>query len=258
VLAIQTVGLHKSFAGQAVLRGVDLQVEGGSTVALLGRSGSGKSVLLKCLLGLLKPDRGRVLIAGEDLSALSPSGLERTRRRLGILFQGGALFDSLTVLENVVFPLREQLHLPAAESDRRARAVLEQVGLLGTESLLPGALSGGMRQRLAFARALVLEPEILLLDDPTSGLDPLSTRAVVDAIQQAGRQPGQTTLLITHDVASAFRVADRVALLHLGRIALEGTPREVQRSRLPEAVALFHRWMERHRGPEVPAPPRAA
>lgn len=259
-LAIQIVDLHKSFAGQAVLRGVDLQVARGSTLALLGRSGSGKTVLLKCLLGLLRPDRGAVWIDGEDLSALSAEGLDRVRRKLGILFQGGALFDSLTVLENVAFPLREQLRLPAAEAHRRARGALARVGLEGAEALLPGALSGGMRQRVAFARAIVLEPEIFLFDDPTAGLDPLNTRAVIEILQRGRARPGQTTtLLVTSDVATAFRVADRVALLHQGRIALEAAPREFQRSKLPPVVAFLHRWLERSRGPASPAPrPHAA
>jgi phospholipid/cholesterol/gamma-HCH transport system ATP-binding protein len=253
--AIELCDVHKWFGEQPVLRGVTLAVRRGESVALLGRSGAGKTVLLKHLVGLLRPDRGRVLVDGVDLASLTDEGLDRVRRKMGILFQSGALFDSMTALQNVEFPLVERLRTPRAEAERRSRRALESVWLKGVEAAYPAELSGGMQKRLAFARAIVLEPQILLFDDPTAGLDPLSTQAVTQVMREGRDRMGATTLLVTHDLPVAFRIADRIALLHEGRIVEVAPPGEFQRSSHPAVIDFLHRWLERETEfVEPPAP----
>ncbi|MBJ6761247.1 ATP-binding cassette domain-containing protein [Myxococcaceae bacterium JPH2] len=243
--AIELLDVHKSFGDQSVLAGVSLVVPEGTTCVLLGVSGSGKTVLMKLIDGLLQPDRGTVRVAGEDLSRLGVVDLDRVRRKLGILFQGGALFDSLTVFDNVAFPLRERARLPERQVRERVRRALVMVDLEAAADQYPGELSGGMLKRAAFARAMVLEPSVLLYDDPTAGLDPLKTRSVVDVMVMAKQQLHATSLVITPDVATAFEVGDHLALLHEGRIVEHAPPDVFRQSRHPAVRAFLHDWLER-------------
>jgi phospholipid/cholesterol/gamma-HCH transport system ATP-binding protein len=242
VPAIELRGVRKSFAGRVVLDGVDLMVPRGTTTVILGGSGSGKSVLMRHVIGLLRPDAGEVRVDGEDIVPLAGPALDRVRRRFGMVFQNAALFDSLTVGENVAFPLREHLKLDDAEVRRRVAHKLALVGLSGIESRLPAELSGGMRKRVALARAVILDPAIVLYDEPTTGLDPVSTDGVDELILTARRELGVTSLVISHDIGSAFKVADRIAFLSEGRIAEEGTPAELRRSTHPSVEAFLRTW----------------
>ena len=230
---VQCRGLEKSFREKAVLRGVSLVVYGGETLVLLGGSGSGKSVLLKHLNGLLRADAGSVEVDGVRLDTLDEEGLVPLRRRVSMLFQGGALFDSLTVGDNVAFPLREHRMLPEAAIPARVAEALTMVGLEGSERLMPAELSGGMRKRAALARALVLEPKILLYDEPTTGLDPVVAAKINHLIRDLQRRLGLTSVVVTHDLGSAFYVADRLAFLYDGRIRFTGTPAEARASADP-------------------------
>ncbi len=246
---IDVVDLHKSFDGVPVLRGVNLRVAEGQTVVLLGMSGSGKTVLLKHLIGLHRAERGEVWVDGQEVGALLAGGrgqrdaLDELRRGIGILFQSDALFDSLTVFDNVAFGLREQLHLGEREVERRVTSILREVGLSDVRDELPSVLSGGMRKRVAFARAAVGEPKLLLYDEPTAGLDPLTTQSVVEIIARA-RAGGITTLAVIFDVAAAMAVADEIAFLHDGRILEQGPPEALMRSAHPELRAFLHDWLE--------------
>jgi phospholipid/cholesterol/gamma-HCH transport system ATP-binding protein len=230
---IQIADLHKSFDGLEVLRGVTFQVAKGEILALIGRSGYGKSILLKHVAGLIRPDRGRVLIDGEDLGRVRGKELERLRRRLGFLFQGGALFDSETVFENVAFPLRERTNLGEPEIRKKVMGLLEQVGLIGAENKYPAQLSGGMAKRTAFARALVTNPEIMLFDEPTTGLDPIIACAILNLIESLHSHFGFTGILVTHEIQTVFRFVQKVAMLHEGKILMVQTPEEVQSSMDP-------------------------
>ena len=230
---IQVRELHKAFGRQLVLRGVTLDVPAGEILALIGCSGCGKSVLLKHLVGLLRPDRGRVLVNGADLTALRGRALNRVRERFGVLFQGGALFDSLTVLDNVAFPLREKTRLGPDAIVDRALAELAAVGLAGMEQKYPAEISGGMRKRVALARAMVTDPEIVLFDEPTTGLDPVMVRAIHELIAAAHRRAGVTGGLVSHEIPEVFDVAGRVAMLHEGTIVACGTPAEIHRAAHP-------------------------
>jgi phospholipid/cholesterol/gamma-HCH transport system ATP-binding protein len=244
---IDVVDLWKSFGDRQVLRGIDLHVEEGRTCVILGGSGSGKSVLMKHVIGLLVPDRGSVRVAGVEIGTLGGQALIEARRMFGMVFQGAALFDSMTVLENVVFPLRERdRSLPAEELHRRALAKLAVVDL--SEEVLPlypSELSGGMRKRVALARALVHEPRVVLYDEPTTGLDPITTEYVDEMIVQAKERLGVTSLVISHDIASSFRVADTLAVLYDGKIAAQGTPEEVRRSEHPHVKKFLSLWFEK-------------
>ena len=242
---IQLRGVKKAFGGVRVLEGVDLDVAEGETFVLLGGSGSGKTVLMKHLEGLLQPDEGTVVVDGHDLSKGDPDALEAVRREVGVQFQSGALFDSLTVADNVAFPLRELQHLKAPEVKQRVDELLALVGLADAASKLPGELSGGMRKRLAFARAMALRPKIFLADEPTAGLDPMTTETVDDAIVAAQKKLGVTAFIITHDLPTAFRIADRVGLLFEGKIIEAGPPETFKASKHPAVLAFLKDWLER-------------
>jgi phospholipid/cholesterol/gamma-HCH transport system ATP-binding protein len=226
--AIRCQDVTKTFRNKAVLRGVNLEVQSGETLVLLGGSGSGKSVLLKHLNGLLRPDAGTVEVDGTRLETLDEDALVPVRRHVSMLFQQGALFDSLTVGENLAFPLREHRILPPEQIPARVAEALAMVGLENTEKLMPAELSGGMRKRAALARALVLEPRVLLYDEPTTGLDPVVAAKINHLIRDLQRQLGLTSVVVTHDLASAFYVADKIAFLYEGRIRFTGTPDEAR------------------------------
>ena len=224
-LKITVRGLRKSFGSKEVLRGVDLDVRSGESLVILGGSGTGKSVLLKHLIGLLQPDQGSVEVDGVDLATLGHAELIDFRRRYGMSFQEGALFDSMSVHDNIAFPLRRRRpRRSRGDIEARVDQCLELVGLEGQGPKLPSELSGGMRRRVGFARAIALEPEILLFDEPTTGLDPVMTAVIDDVILQLKESLGSTSVTITHDLNSAFRIADRVAMIHRGEILLEDEP----------------------------------
>ena len=230
---IEVVDLHKTLGPQQVLRGVDLRIESGKTHVVLGRSGSGKSVLLKHLVGLFQPDAGRVLVDGEDISKLEERQLGPIRKKIGILFQSGALFDSMSVGENIAFPLRESgVHDEAAIWERVAGA-LEMVDLAGEEAKMPENLSGGMRKRVGLARTIVSRPACILYDEPTTGLDPIATDSINHLIRRLQRRLQATSVVVTHDMKTAFHTADRIAFLHEGRIYFEGTVEELRASKDP-------------------------
>lgn len=218
-------GVRKSFGEKKVLRGINLDVAAGESLVILGGSGSGKSVLLKHMIGLLHPDEGTVTVDGIDLATLEPRELIDFRHRYGMSFQEGALFDSMTVWENISFPLR-RARPPRTKEEVAARveACLETVGLEGTGSKLPSELSGGMRRRVGFARAIALEPEILLFDEPTTGLDPVMTAVIDEVILSLRQSLGSTAITITHDLSSAFRIANRIAMIYRGEILAVAEP----------------------------------
>jgi len=211
---IEVRNLHKSFNGSKVLDGVSLRIENGESVAIIGRSGGGKSVLLKHLVGLLQPDSGEILIDGENIGPMNERQLLRVRQKFGMVFQGAALFDSMTVAENVGFAFRNHLHLTAGEIARRVAAALEMVDLPGTESRKPAELSGGMRKRVGLARAIIYEPQIVLYDEPTTGLDPIVSDSIDRLIIRVRDHLKVTSIVVTHDMRSARRVGNRVLMLH--------------------------------------------
>ena len=223
---IEVRNLRKSFGGQSVLDGVSFRIENGESVAIIGRSGSGKSVLLKHLIGLLQPDRGDVLIDGQNIVAMNERRLLGVRRKFGMVFQGAALFDSMTVAENVAFGLRRHEHLTEPEIARRVAAILEMVDLPGTENKKPAELSGGMRKRVGLARAIVYEPQIVLYDEPTTGLDPIVSDSIDKLIMRSHSRLKITTVVVTHDMRTARRVGQRVMLLHNTKIYATGAPED--------------------------------
>jgi phospholipid/cholesterol/gamma-HCH transport system ATP-binding protein len=231
---IKLVGVEKTLGGQRVLRGVDLEIPPGKLTTIIGRSGEGKSVLLKHMIGLLQPDRGQVWVGGVELSRLKGHALNEVRKRFAMLFQSAALFDSLTVFENVAFPLREKLRLPNAELTSRVEEKLEQVGLSGMGHKFPAELSGGMKKRTGLARALVVEPEIILFDEPTTGLDPLMAKTIHDLIVSTQRKFGFTGVMVSHQIPEIFLISDWVAMLKDGRIALMAPAPDFQRTSDPE------------------------
>lgn len=242
---IEIQQLYKSFGAHQVLKGIDLQVEEGKTTVILGASGSGKSVLMKHMIGLLRPDRGRVIIDGIDTSNLSQRELDRLRAKFGMVFQGAALFDSLTVGENVAFPLREHRRLAESEIRRLVAEKLKIVDLEGVEQLYPADLSGGMRKRVGLARAVVLDPQIVLYDEPTTGLDPITANSVDEMILQAKERLGVTSVVISHDIASAFRVGDHIAMIHDGVIVEQGPPEKVKNSSHPYVRKFLSTWFSK-------------
>ena len=232
--------LHKRFRRQPVLRGVDLEVAPGELMVIIGRSGGGKSVLLRHLLGLVRPDRGRVLIEGQDVTRLRGRALDRVRERFGVVFQGGALFYSLTVLENVLFPIRERRRLPAADLLPRAQEALAQVGLGEMGHKYPSEISGGMRKRVAIARALVTEPQVVFLDEPTTGLDPILVNSIHHLVVELQRKFNFTAVMVSHELPEIFRIAHRVAVLHEGRIRAVGTAAVIEGSPDPIVRQFIH------------------
>ncbi len=220
-------GLHKAFGAKVVFAGLDLDVARGETLTVLGGSGVGKSVLLKMLIGLLRPDVGSILFDGIEVTELDEAAFTSIRGRIGMLFQGSALFDSMSVAENVAYGLAE--HLPGrghrAEIADRVEKVLEMVGLPGTERLTPAELSGGMKKRVALARTIALMPEVMLYDEPTTGLDPPSAARIAEVIRDINATMRVTSIVVTHDMHTAFTVSDRLAMIQDGRVVLEGPPR---------------------------------
>jgi len=236
---IAITNLHKQFAQQTVLNGVSLHVPRGETLVILGRSGSGKSVLLKCLAGLLMPDRGSIKVEGTEVVGLPPKELAALRQRLGYVFQNAALYDSMSVRENLAFHLTRHRRLAAEECELIIREKLRFVGMEAALDKYPAELSGGMQKRVGLARALVLSPEIVLYDEPTTGLDPLTAAEIDQLIVRLKEEAGVTAMSITHSLDSAQRTADSVAVLHEGRIIASGTFREIQASTHPFIKQYF-------------------
>ncbi|RKG65283.1 ABC transporter ATP-binding protein [Corallococcus sp. CA054B] len=233
-------GLIKQFGSKRIYDGVDLDVRAGETLVVLGGSGVGKSVLLKCLIGLLHPDGGSILFEGYDLAKFSEEQFLEVRKHVAMVFQGAALFDSLSVADNVAYPLRE--HFPTmsrAEIQKRVAEKLELVDLPNTEKLMPSDLSGGMRKRVGLARAIATEPEVILWDEPTTGLDPVTTQTINELIDSMKQRLGATSIVVTHDMVSAFVLADRMAMLANRKIVQVGTPEEMRRSQVPEVRAFI-------------------
>ena len=223
--------LHKSFGNQIVLNGVSLRVKRGETLAVLGRSGTGKSVLLRLIIGLEKPDSGSVLIHGQDIAGLAIDQMGEIRKKMGFLFQHAALYDSLTVEENVSFPLvHHKQEMSKAERGDRVKQLLAEVGMEDAVAKMPSDISGGMQKRVGLARALALEPEILLLDEPTAGLDPISSGEIDDLILKLQQEHHVASIVVTHDLHSAKTVAGHLALLNEGKVVIEGSFEELQKS----------------------------
>ena len=225
--------LRKSLGGKQVLDGVELDIARGETVVVAGPSGTGKSVLLKHILALMRPDEGSIEVDREEIVGLRERDLNRIRKRFGMLFQSAALFDSMTVGENVALALREHTDMTDEQIERRVQERLEWVGLKGVEALKPSSLSGGMRKRVGLARAIVMDPDFILYDEPTTGLDPIMADVIDQLIRSLQRRMGVTSVVVTHDMKSAFLVGDRIALLIGGKIVFNGTPAEMRESRDP-------------------------
>jgi len=230
---VRVEALSKSFGTQVVLKGISLEVGRGETVSVLGRSGTGKSVLLKLIIGLHKPDSGSIRVNGEEVTKLPLKELNEVRKKVGFLFQQAALYDSLTITENVGFPLRRHSRMSDEESRKRVRELLASVGMEKDAHKLPGELSGGMQKRVGLARALALEPEIILFDEPTAGLDPITAAEIDDLILRLQKERHMTSVVVTHDIHSARAVSDRVALMRDGQVLIEGTFEDLQKSRDP-------------------------
>lgn len=228
---IRTANLRKSFGNTVILGGIDLEIPDGSLYTIVGQSGTGKSVLFKSIIGMLKPDTGRVWYRDTELTALSRQELIGMRRHFGYAFQNAALFDSMTVGENIAFPLREVLGIRSkAELKKRVARMLDWIELPGIEEKRPDELSGGMRKRVGVARALVMQPDVLFFDEPTTGLDPVLAETIHNLVLRVNRELGITCILITHDIRAAFRISTRIAFLHQGSIVAEGVPSEVATS----------------------------
>jgi phospholipid/cholesterol/gamma-HCH transport system ATP-binding protein len=237
---IKIVDVHKQFNGKQVLRGVNLEIFDAETITIIGGSGTGKSVLLKNIMGLLKPDKGLIYIDGQEITRLDEAALLEVQKKFGYLFQGAALFDSMTVEENVGFGLRNLGTLsPAAVADR-VRECLAMVGLKGIERLKPAELSGGMRKRVGLARAIAHRPEYVLYDEPTTGLDPIMADVINDLIVHLQREIKVTSIVVTHDMKSAYKISNRIAMLYEGRIICTGTPDEIRHTDNP----VVHQFIE--------------
>jgi phospholipid/cholesterol/gamma-HCH transport system ATP-binding protein len=229
--AIRIVGLHKSFGMQKVLDGVDLEIEKGKITVIIGKSGGGKSVLLKHLIGLIKPDKGSIWINGTEITKLKEKELNEIRIKFGMLFQEAALFDSMDVFDNIAFPLREHTKKAEKEIEKIVENKLKQVGLLRFGDKMPAELSGGMRKRVGLARALALDPETILFDEPTSALDPIISLTILELIKETQTYLNKTYVVISHDLMGMFRIADKVAFLSEGKIIEYGTPYEIRKSK---------------------------
>ena len=231
---IEIKGLHKSFNNFQVLQGVDLDIKRGETITILGGSGTGKSVLLKLIAGLEKPDQGEIRIDKRDIVPLKEDELVPIRRKIGMLFQGAALFDSLSTEENVAYPIREHFRISEGEIKRIVREKLSMVGLEGIEEKMPAELSGGMKKRVGLARAIAIDPEIILYDEPTTGLDPANTERINQLIVELQKILKVTSIVVTHDLDSAYQITNRLALLYRGQIVMKGTKDEFETSPMQE------------------------
>jgi phospholipid/cholesterol/gamma-HCH transport system ATP-binding protein len=227
---IELIDLHKSFGNRPILRGINLEVKKGETMVLLGGSGTGKSVTIRHIIGLLKPDKGDVKVFGESVVNCSLKKLQQIRSRMGVLFQSGALINWLTVYDNVALPLREHRLKSEKEIEKIVLEKLEWLGLLPAKDLLPDSISGGMKKRAGIARALTTNPEILLYDEPTSGLDPVMSQVINELIRKLQKELGVTQVVVTHDMNSAYFIADRITFLYKGRVEMIGTPEEIKNS----------------------------
>ena len=230
---IEIINLSKSFNNKKVLDSLNLIINSGEVIVIIGRSGCGKSVLLKHIIGLTKPDLGQVIIDGNDMTRLEESEMDKLRLSFGMLFQGSALFDSMTVGENVGFTLKEHTDAPEKEIRAKVAGSLELVGLKGIEKLMPSELSGGMKKRVGLARAICNNPKIILYDEPTTGLDPIMADAINDLIIDLNNKLNVTSIVVTHDMVSAYKIADRIAMLYKGRIIAAGTPDEIKNTKDP-------------------------
>ncbi|MGB9601450.1 MAG: ABC transporter ATP-binding protein [Verrucomicrobiia bacterium] len=230
---IETQNITKSFGRQRVLDGISIKIERGESVAIIGRSGCGKSVLLKTIIGLIQPDSGKVIIDGEDITGLNERQLIKVRRKFGMLFQSAALFDSMNVFENIAFPLRREGRWSEEEIKKKVATALEMVELPGVESKMPSELSGGMRKRVGLARAIVYQPEIILYDEPTTGLDPVVSDSIDKLILRICEKLNVTTVVVTHDMRSVKRVSKKIFMLHRGKVHATGTPEEIFNSTDP-------------------------
>jgi phospholipid/cholesterol/gamma-HCH transport system ATP-binding protein len=230
---IEIKSVFKSFGSNQVLRGMDLTINKGETMVILGRSGCGKSVLLKLIMGLLKPDSGKILVNGDEITSLNDNQLNKLRQKFGMLFQASALFDSMTVDENVGLGLREHTKLPEEEVKKKVKDKLKMVGLSGVEQIKPAELSGGMKKRVGLARAIAMDPEYVLYDEPTTGLDPIMADVINELIVHLRNTLSITSIAVTHDIVSAYKIADRIAMLYEGKIIFIGTPEQVKNTDHP-------------------------
>jgi phospholipid/cholesterol/gamma-HCH transport system ATP-binding protein len=230
---IEIKDIHKCFRWNSVLQGVDLTINKGETMVIIGRSGCGKSVLLKHIIGLLKPDQGQILVDGEDIVSYNDNQLNKLRQKFGMLFQAAALFDSMTVDENVGLGLREHTKMPEAEIKEKVKTTLKLVGLSGIEEKKPAELSGGMKKRVGLARAIAMDPEYVLYDEPTTGVDPIMADVINELIIRLRNTLSITSIAVTHDMVSAYKIADRIAMLYEGKIIFIGTPEETKNTNHP-------------------------
>jgi phospholipid/cholesterol/gamma-HCH transport system ATP-binding protein len=241
---INLIDIHKSFGNNIVLNGLDLLIEVGKVTVIIGQSGGGKSVLLKHMIGLIRPDKGKVEVDGQDITALSERQLNEIRKRFGMLFQEAALFDSMTVGQNVAFPLTEHTKLPRSRIREVVNEKLAHVGLRGVEDKMPSELSGGMKKRVGLARAIALEPEIILFDEPTTGLDPIMADAIDQLIIDIQSRLNVTCVVISHDIGGTFKIAHKIAMLYQGKIIEYGTPEEIKNGRNPILKQFLEGKME--------------
>ena len=230
---IEIINLSKSFTSSKVLDNLNLIINSGEVIVIIGRSGCGKSVLLKHIIGLIKPDMGQVIVDGNDMTRLEEHEIDKLRLSFGMLFQGSALFDSMTVGENVGFALREHTNIPGKEIRKKVADSLELVGLKGIENLMPAELSGGMKKRVGLARAICNNPKIILYDEPTTGLDPIMADAINDLIIDLNSKLNVTSIVVTHDMVSAYKIADRIAMLYKGKIIAIGAPKDIKDTKDP-------------------------
>jgi len=237
---IKIIDLHKSFGSTKVLQGVNLEIKRGETIVIIGQSGSGKSVLIKHLIGLLKPDKGEIYVDGVEVTHLKENELRQITRKFGLLFQGGALFDSMTVAQNIAFGLTRYTNYSSQKIEQIVKASLAKVGLQGVENLMPYELSGGMKKRVGLARAIAYNPEIILYDEPSTGIDPIRADAINELINVMKKKLQVTSVVITHDMISAYKVADRIAMLYQGKIIEIGTPEEIKRTKNPVVRQFIH------------------
>ncbi len=239
---IELKQVSKSFGNRHILNGVNLSVADGETLVILGASGSGKSTILKLIIGLLQPDAGDVLIHGQNVTAITEDAWNKVRRHMGMVFQYSALFDSMTIGENVAFGLRQHENMTEEQIQTVVREKLHMVGLDGIESLMPSSLSGGMKKRVSLARAIALNPEIILYDEPTAGLDPIRSTAISHLIRDMQEKMNVTSIVVTHDMKSAGEIADRMAFLYEGSFLAIGTPDELYQSPDPRVQQFIHGW----------------